>query len=446
MTKNPHKILQLNINELTAALAVLLAFTPSVAHSQLSTTTTSVAVAYAPNNSRELTVSAIASARQTIELNIYELSSPAIRDALIDRIRAGVRVRILEEGQPVSGMSCPGRQVQADLVTTIERNPKSKSQFFEMTSKAGGDRRFRFNHAKYTVIDGISVVVGSENYSPTGQPAPGAEGNRGWEVRVYGEKIASQYQTLFHADSDVSFKDVRELTDSKALMKELKKTCPKQESGLSEETVRVRSAPAAGRVSPILSAQEVIPFTSPENSLQQTLEIVRSATRTLDIQQMSFSDGWDGDEYSSPMISELLDAAQRGVRVRVLLNDDRVFVGSGPKKTQNQRTSAYLNRLAGQRRVTLRSQIANLKKMDVDYIHNKGILADGALTLVSSINWTQNSITNNRETAVALYSESIFNYYENIFEADWSVSTLRAAIKSIWEAPGSEIWTFSGDR
>ena len=63
----------------------------------------SVDVAYAPDTNLNLTVSAIKSAQHSILLNIYELTSPQIADALLAQIRAGVQVQVLEEGQPVGG-------------------------------------------------------------------------------------------------------------------------------------------------------------------------------------------------------------------------------------------------------------------------------------------------------------------------------------------------------
>ena len=68
------------------------------------------------------------------------------------------------------------------------------------------------------------------------------------------------------------------------------------------------------------------------------------------------------------------------------------------------------------------ARTANLKGMGVDYIHNKGVLVDGNKTLISSINWTENAVTHNRETAVVITSSDIFNHYESLFNSDWQVS------------------------
>jgi phosphatidylserine/phosphatidylglycerophosphate/cardiolipin synthase-like enzyme len=60
--------------------------------------------------------------------------------------------------------------------------------------------------------------------------------------------------------------------------------------------------------------------------------------------------------------------------------------------------------------------------MGVDYIHNKGALVDGDQTLISSINWDWNSITNNRETAVVITSDTVNQHYSALFTQDWDNS------------------------
>src|SRR5277367_2528854 len=80
-----------------------------------------VETAFAPSNDLSLTLAAISSAQRSIELNIYELTSPEITDALINRIQAGVAVVILAEGQPVGGLTTVGKGVQSELIQAMSR-------------------------------------------------------------------------------------------------------------------------------------------------------------------------------------------------------------------------------------------------------------------------------------------------------------------------------------
>jgi hypothetical protein len=68
------------------------------------------------------------------------------------------------------------------------------------------------------------------------------------------------------------------------------------------------------------------------------------------------------------------------------------------------------------------ARTADIKRMGVTYIHNKGALVDGNKTLISSINWDNNAVMNNREAAVLLVSSTVYNHYETLFNNDWQVS------------------------
>jgi PLD-like domain len=163
-------------------------------------------------------------------------------------------------------------------------------------------------------------------------------------------------------------------------------------------------------------------ITSPETSLSGLVGLIDQARTSLDIQQMTFDSAWSGG--TNPLIAALERASQRGVRIRVLLNDESVFNHGHPSRPKNQPTVDHLNTLAN-----TQARIANLAAMGVDYIHNKGVLVDGQITLISSINWDENSIQRNREAAVAITGAEVNAHYEALFERDWQVSGGSAALR-----------------
>ena len=121
-------------------------------------------MASAPESNLSLLLKGIREARRSLLVNIYEMKSPEIAEALMAKVREGVSVKILEEGQPVGGLSTEARTLNQKIVKVM-RSEGTDCAFFEMTSDAGAERRFRFDHAKYIVIDGKSLLIGSENYS-----------------------------------------------------------------------------------------------------------------------------------------------------------------------------------------------------------------------------------------------------------------------------------------
>ena len=144
---------------------------------------------------------------------------------------------------------------------------------------------------------------------------------------------------------------------------------------------------------------------------------------TIDLQQMTFDSGWGGQGKKSPLFAAVLKAARRGVKVRVLLNDESVFdPGADESHGKNGPSVKIFNDQAEKENLPLEARIADVKAMKVDYIHNKGVLVDGKYTLISSINWNANSVENNREAAALIQGSAIFAHYEALFEADWAAS------------------------
>jgi phosphatidylserine/phosphatidylglycerophosphate/cardiolipin synthase-like enzyme len=173
-----------------------------------------------------------------------------------------------------------------------------------------------------------------------------------------------------------------------------------------------------------IDAEAVEQILSP-SSLDGLVRLLNGARRSIDLELMTFSSKWGATGKISPLYRAVVEAARRGVKVRALLNDARVFQhphGDRAKKDQNRITVKALNEVAKDEGLGLEARIADVKAMGVSYIHNKGALVDGKKVLVSSINWNQNSVENNREAALVLTSERIHAYYESLFEEDWVAS------------------------
>lgn len=395
----------------------------------------SVQVAVAPDNTLPLILQAIGNAKKSLQVNIYELASPEVAKALIDQIHRGVQVQILQEGEPVGGVSAAARGLHAQIAQAMEAHPGCCS-YGEMHKGAGGTRRFHYDHAKYIVVDQTALLLGSENYSPGGQPEPGTLGNRGWEVLVYDVQPARWFSQLFAKDSDPRQSDIVNLLRSGS-------------ASVMETLAPPMDQRVPGRVNPMLNASDGEIITSPDTSLNGLIGLIRGAKKTLDIEQMSFNVNWGTQ--ASPLYTEIVAAAHRGVHVRILLNDEYAFMNGGNhngtdgtdgtgddplnwsaaaagKMTTNRKAVAAFTQVAQAQRLPIEARIANLRAMGVAYIHNKGMIVDGNITLISSINWTQNSITNNREAALALTSPQVAAYYGQAFNQDWTRSSAQGAM------------------
>jgi phosphatidylserine/phosphatidylglycerophosphate/cardiolipin synthase-like enzyme len=55
------------------------------------------------------------------------------------------------------------------------------------------------------------------------------------------------------------------------------------------------------------------------------------------------------------------------------------------------------------------------------WTHNKGVIADGQRVLISSINWSNESVSENREAGVIIHHSGVANYFAQVFQWDWVV-------------------------
>ena len=386
-------------------------------------------VADSPETNLSLALAAINSATESLVVNAYELNSPEIASALQKKIK-NIPVTILLEGQPVGGMGEAGIQIR-DLIVTAMNRSTLPHKFLVMSSETPSgvrSRRFHYDHAKYMIIDGESLLVGSENYSTSGHPTEGAKGTRGWETFIHDKGMASSFMQLFKTDSSTQHGDVFLISDRR-----FRSPIPflgRWEEDFTElsglPNVTMTSSLAEPKT---FEVPEINQLTSPNTSLTGLVNFVKSAKKSLNLELMSFSYRWGNTGNVSPLFQAVVDAARRGVAVRVLLNDERAFGGArleteelSTKTSNNLLVVEQLEEIAKKEKLDIEATIADIKSMGVKYIHNKGAIADGERVLVSSINWNRNSLENNRETAVVVNSEEVSDYYSELFDVDWNAS------------------------
>lgn len=382
-----------------------------------------VKVGLSPDNSQELLLSVINGARTSLLINIYDFSSPVISKAVIDKINEGVAVRFLMEGEPTGRMKASQRTESYKVRKAMLAKGNPKNQFSVMwDGKTGTIRRFVFDHAKYVVADGLSVLVSSENFGQSGHTKPGTVGNRGWEIVVQSRPLATQMTTMFAQDSAATNKDIVDF---------LKRDVPwdVEPSEDSPKPEKARTIPSL----PIQpgSADAVRLVVSPQSE-DEIVALIRTANRSLEIEFMDLPSTWkQPTERMSPIIEAAIVAARRGVKVRVLMNDVNAFAvtpeekpggNRAPAPPRNEITAKLLKTFAKCEDLDIDAKIVDVEKAQISYIHNKGILVDRARAFVSSINGTQNSVENNREVALVVDSADAGAYYGKAFDADWRVS------------------------
>ncbi|ABN58369.1 MULTISPECIES: phospholipase D-like domain-containing protein [Methanoculleus] len=344
----------------------------------------------APDCSYEIFSAAVAEAEREILVNVYEFTDEKMANDLICALDRGVAVTVLLEGGPVGGVSPEGRAVAGAL-------NRSGIPVLSMTTTDAGHAKYRYDHAKYLVIDGSTVLLGSENFKPGGYPAAGLQGNRGWGVLLKDPELTAYFREVFLFDAAGG--DIVPLGGTAAEL---------YTPWAPDYTVEFAPCHAEGA--------RVTPVVSPDTSVL-ILGLIEGAEESIAIEQAYITNETPCD--FNPYLAAAIDASRRGVAVRVLL-DAAWFNTEGD--ADNDEMAAIINRLAAAEGLPLEARLADLEANNLDKIHNKGVIVDGTKVLVSSINWNANSPAFNREAGVIVEHPDIAVYYLAVFEDDWDAS------------------------
>ncbi len=345
-----------------------------------------------PEDSLHQLLSLIGASRRQVLLSGFKLTSEPIAEALEAASRRGVQVRIALEGSPPGGL-------QPSQNTILSRLESAGATVYLMEpSPQSGFRRYALHHAKYVVVDGSWVLVGSENFSDNGFPG-GGQGNRGWGAVVHSSAVAAWLSEVFHEDWNSSRSDVRRFHNPRDV-------------GLEERGIIVPSPLIQDGFSEV-GGRVII---SPDNAANEggILRIFREARTSIDVELFYLRWNWKG--IMSPFLEELIAAAERGVEVRLLLDGSSYNLEG---KDDNDEATARLNRIARERGLPLKVRIFDPENGTIVKLHNKGFVVDGEAVFVSSINWNYHGVYENREAGLYLRSSELASTFGSLFESDW---------------------------
>lgn len=378
------------------------------------TETAVLTVAVGPDHLFETVAAQLGRAQESIVVEGYTFESGLLAQLLLDRLAGGVDVTLLLEGGPAGGMASAQRWIAGQIHA-------AGGQVWFMHSSAA-HTRYRYQHAKFMVVDGRLALIGSENLNSTGMPADdkgdGTAGRRGVYLITDAPGVVERLGAILAADLDpahhldlVGCNDVPELCSG---------TPPPKEPNWTTYTVAF-SRPLSLRDE---MAFEVVH--APENSLRTVDGLLGTVGRagagdSVLIEQFYEHLHWgaaDGTPQADPnlRLEAYLDAARRGARVRILLNE-RVF---GDYENQNRETAAYLQSRARAEGLDLEVRLADPTALG---LHNKMVLVQAGghgYVHVGSINGSEVSSKVNREVALQVQSDAAYEYLRAVFDHDWA--------------------------
>ncbi len=370
-----------------------------------------VTVFTSPDSSFSEIANAIDSAKESISLNVYQFHNFYLMDHIIDAIARGVKVRILLEGGPVTGISDAERYIANQIVTT-----GGEVRFMINEKDQGIYDRYAFNHAKYALIDNETTIVTSENWKNTGVPVNNTFGNRGWGVRVNNPDVTNYFCEVFFDDWNPANTDSFAFRANDTIYGNKYGSPP-------QEFVPNRIIPTGKYLHPFdsesISGMFIItPVLAPDTALMQTNSIIgmiNAADSSVYVEQLYIYKDWDLKH--NPYLEAVINASRRGCEVKILLE-------SKYGKEHNEATLKYVSDIATAERLELKAKLVDNEAIGLNKTHNKGVIVDRRAVLISSINWNEHSPRKNREVGLIIRNEAVAKYYTDVFLYDWYSGSL----------------------
>lgn len=359
----------------------------------------SESVAYtAPERSREQVAALVAQAERSLRINAYDLRDVGLVRLIRDRMagRPELAVTVLVDEQPV-GLEADERRVRNALLHELE----AAGALVRLLRHD----RYAYDHAKYLVADEREILVQSENLVPSGIPADGERGNRGWGLRLDDPDLARALAATFDEDARLDPFGARPLGPGE------NDTVPPPVFSSPAAPPRRGVARAAGFPAAVI--------VGPENHLARDDRLradLRAAREEVLVEQLRVPGTWRderGRSWPNEYLDALLDGAGRGVRVRILLDGHFQDERGEP---ENAELAHHLASVGAPDAVAVR--LATGAAMPV--LHVKGVVVDRRIVHVGSMNWNLNSVAQNREVGLRVEAPGFAEHFRAAFEDDWA--------------------------
>jgi cardiolipin synthase len=355
-----------------------------------------------PDNSYETIVHELRTAQQTIDINMYEFTSSALYAELITALQRNITVRLFMEGSPIGGLDDREKYILTTLASY-----GGLVRFLASDAQNHVTARYQFDHAKYIIIDNTTVIVESCNWAKTGIPKNPTYGNREWGIVIRNAEVAESYAQVFQDDWNPRH-------DDSYPIEAMNLTIPSDFS--------LGTTIPAGSYKPRFPAMTITgsflatPLFSPDTSEQTILHAIRSANRSIYVQQLYIYRDWG--ENLSPFVEQLVNKSQQGVSIKIILDYNPNYEDS----------TAILN----ETKEYLEAYGVEVKFLSTTWspfatVHNKGMIIDNTTVLISSVNWNEQSVRENREAGVILENEEAATYYAAVFLSDWDLDVHSAS-------------------
>jgi phosphatidylserine/phosphatidylglycerophosphate/cardiolipin synthase-like enzyme len=379
-------------------------------------------IAYAsPDSTYAVTKRLMDAAKKSIRIGIYDFTAGYMKDILLNAMHRGVKVTLMLDLDGATGedkifddlgkFGC--RTVAAPSCATRHKKPF-----------------FRSSHEKFIIIDNQWVLVQSGNYSKASIPLNEKDGGDK-EHFVKGNRdmgVAIRSAALCAFFSKVLDKDVKLELGEGAL--ESVEAARRERAGVDLIEAVPKLLPTKlfpSKSFKPASPVSILPILTPDNYMKEIPSFLKEARSSIFIEQQYIHSQDDAVVELLSAIRAAMDVAQakgKTLDVRIVLG--KVFGGEKglAKETKNQENI--------RKRFGLKLG-ANIRFIDTKrfiHCHNKLIIIDNRSVLISSQNWSNAAVRENREAGLLIRLPEMARYFASIFASDWEVAQKKLPAKA----------------
>jgi competence ComEA-like helix-hairpin-helix protein len=377
------------------------------------------------DNLEQIIVDAISSAQSTVDVAVQELRLPQVAQALVDRHRAGVRVRVILENtysRPFSSFSLediaklPSRERSRyhEARRLIDLNGDEQLSEAEIDQRdalimlqnakipviddtADGSAGTNLMHHKFVVVDDRLLIATSANFTTSDVhgdfKSPSSRGNANNLLRIDSAQVAK----LFSEEFALMWGDgPGGQLDSKFGVK--KPYRPTRQVQFGSTSVEVHFSPTT----------RSLPWDKTSNGLIG--RNVTTANQSVEMALFVFSD--------QQLVNQLEPLSQKGVQIRTLIDPEFAFRSYSEGLDMLGVTLSDSCKLeAGNRPWQSPITTVGVPRMPPgDLLHHKFGVVDDRTVITGSHNWTEAANIGNDETVIVVHSPMVAAHYDREFE------------------------------
>ncbi|MFM0130295.1 phospholipase D-like domain-containing protein [Paraburkholderia sediminicola] len=351
----------------------------------------------------------IAGVREELVVGMYDFTSEHILTA-VESAFAGRQKLTLTLDHPAKNPTADqtDEQTQTDLLKKLGERFAGTWALTNADPKAPVWIYPNAYHIKVAVREDDTFWLSSGNWNNSNQPEIdlsdvaaarklAEKSDRDWHVIVTSKTLASTFRAFLQHDYAVSHDAI---TDAKAQGMDI----PGAGNAALDVPIEAFAAGKAPRqfFAPrtLSDTVEIQPLLTPDNYQPHVQALIESTQQRFYMQtQYIHPSGRPDDAPHDALIAAVKALIDRGLDVRLI--------------TSQFQNDAWVEKLvaAGVPSSVLRRQ-AN--------VHNKGIVVDGNVVMVSSQNWSADGTLRNRDAGLIIHSADAAAYFEQIFLHDWN--------------------------